>query len=87
MDTDLRTSSASPPLLAVSNGPDDPHGRSGDGVEWRVVRSRRCEPCQAYLATYRRAVELGAAGGRVEMPAEMKARLREFLLSTLRDVK
>ncbi|MBI2206640.1 MAG: hypothetical protein HYU41_22625 [Candidatus Rokubacteria bacterium] len=51
------------------------------------MRSRRCEPCQAYLATYRRAVELGAAGGRVEMPAEMKARLREFLLSTLRDVK
>jgi anti-sigma factor RsiW len=46
-----------------------------------------CEPCQAYLRTYRRAVELGAAEGRVEMPAEMKARLREFLLSTLRDVR
>lgn len=43
-----------------------------------------CEPCRAYLATYRRTIELGAAAGRVDMPAEMKLRLRAFLLSRLR---
>jgi anti-sigma factor RsiW len=42
-----------------------------------------CEPCRAYLATYRRARALGAQAARVEMPGEMKARLREFLLARL----
>lgn len=44
-----------------------------------------CRPCQAYLATYRRTVEIGREAARVEMPEEMKQRLREFLLKHLRD--
>jgi anti-sigma factor RsiW len=43
-----------------------------------------CEPCRAYLATYRRTRALGARAARVEMPDEMKARLRQFLLERLR---
>ena len=38
-----------------------------------------CEPCRAYLATYRKARALGAAVARAEMPEEMRARLRRFL--------
>ena len=38
-----------------------------------------CGPCRAYLATYRKARVLGAAVARVEMPEEMRARLRRFL--------
>jgi anti-sigma factor (TIGR02949 family) len=38
-----------------------------------------CEACRAYLATYRRTRALGARAGRVEMPDEMRARLRLFL--------
>ena len=43
-----------------------------------------CEPCRAYLATYRRTRALGAQAARLEMPDEMKARLRQFLLERLR---
>lgn len=43
-----------------------------------------CEPCRAYLATYRKTRALGAAAGRMEMPAEMRARLRRFLTDQLR---
>jgi len=43
-----------------------------------------CEPCRAYLATYRRTRTLGAQAARLEMPDEMKTRLREFLLERLR---
>jgi anti-sigma factor RsiW len=43
-----------------------------------------CEPCRAYLATYRKTRALGARAARVEMPDEMKARLRQFLLARLR---
>ncbi|HEU4371727.1 MAG TPA: zf-HC2 domain-containing protein [Methylomirabilota bacterium] len=42
-----------------------------------------CAPCRAYLATYARTRALGAEAQRVEMPAEMKARLRRFLLEQL----
>ena len=45
-----------------------------------------CEPCRAYLATYRKARALGTVVGRIEMPAEMQARLRRFLGDTLRTV-
>lgn len=44
-----------------------------------------CAPCRAYLATYARTRALGAAAGRVEMPEEMRARLRAFLAGRLRD--
>jgi anti-sigma factor RsiW len=42
-----------------------------------------CEPCRAYLATYRKTRALGAHAARIEMPDEMKARLRQFLLARL----
>ena len=43
-----------------------------------------CDPCRAYLATYRKTRGLGAAAARVDMPAEMQARLRRFLADKLR---
>ena len=45
-----------------------------------------CAPCRAYLATYRKTRELGAAAGRVEMPEEMQERLRRFLAAQLRAI-
>lgn len=44
---------------------------------------RDCRPCVAYLNTYRKTRDLTARAGRVEMPADMRARLREFLLRQL----
>jgi anti-sigma factor RsiW len=44
---------------------------------------RDCPPCIAYLNTYRKARELTGQVARVEMPEEMKARLRQFLLENL----
>ena len=38
-----------------------------------------CKPCQAYLNTYRRTKALIVRVERVEMPAEMRLRLGEFL--------
>ena len=38
-----------------------------------------CAPCVAYLNTFRRTREVAAAAGRVEMPEELKVRLREVL--------
>jgi anti-sigma factor RsiW len=43
-----------------------------------------CAPCVAYLRTYRRTRDVVAAEGRAEMPEEMKARLRAFLLEEMR---
>ena len=42
-----------------------------------------CEPCVAYLRTYRRTKDLTAQTERVEMPEEMNIRLRRFLLDKL----
>lgn len=42
-----------------------------------------CEPCGAYIATYRKTRQVGAAAARVDMPDEMKARLRRFLAEKL----
>lgn len=42
-----------------------------------------CAPCRAYLATYAKTRALGVEAQRVEMPEEMKARLRRFLLEQL----
>ena len=44
-----------------------------------------CAACRAYLATYRQTKSLAAAASRVEMPEEMKARLRDFLLRELQE--
>jgi hypothetical protein len=49
----------------------------------RVGELHGCEPCRAYLATYRKTRALGARAARVEMPDEMKTRLRQFLLARL----
>lgn len=46
-----------------------------------------CQPCQAYLRTYRRTREVAASAEREAlppvMPVEMKTRLRAFLLAQL----
>jgi len=42
-----------------------------------------CAPCRAYLATYKRAAELAAKVNRVEMPPEVRQRLRDFLSGPL----
>jgi anti-sigma factor RsiW len=38
-----------------------------------------CEPCRAYLNTYRATRALTGRAGQVEMPPEMRQRLRRFL--------
>ncbi len=38
-----------------------------------------CEPCQAYLNTYKRTRTLAAEAGQIAMPEEMKQRVRQFL--------
>lgn len=42
-----------------------------------------CAPCRAYLATYTKTRAIGAEAQRVEMPDEMKTRLRRFLVDRL----
>lgn len=42
-----------------------------------------CEACRAYLNTYRSTRALVGQAGRVEMPADLRARLRRFLLTQL----
>ena len=42
-----------------------------------------CAPCRAYLKTYDRSRRLVGEVGRVEMPDEMKDRLRQLLLGRL----
>ncbi len=42
-----------------------------------------CTPCVAYLNTYKKTRDLTGQAARVEMPEEMKVRLREFLLKQL----
>jgi hypothetical protein len=43
-----------------------------------------CEPCRAYLRTYARSRQLVGEASRVEMPADLEIRLRQFLLDRLR---
>ena len=42
-----------------------------------------CAPCRAYLATYRKTVALTGRTERIEVPPEMKVRLRRLLLDAL----
>ena len=44
---------------------------------------RICAPCRAYLETYRKTRALAGRAAVGEMPAEMKDRLREFLIRRL----
>jgi anti-sigma factor (TIGR02949 family) len=56
---------------------------SPDIAEALEAHLRDCEPCRAYLNTYRKTRGLIARAGRAEMPAELKARLRQLLMSQL----
>jgi len=38
-----------------------------------------CAPCRAYLRTLRRTIQVAGRAAHVEMPEEMKQRLRAFL--------
>ena len=42
-----------------------------------------CPACLAYLNTYKKTRDLAGHAGRVEMPPEMQARLRQILLEQL----
>jgi mycothiol system anti-sigma-R factor len=42
-----------------------------------------CPPCQAFLSTYRATRGLVGEVCRVEMPAELRVRLRRFLIDQL----
>ena len=53
---------------------------AGDALEAHL---RDCEPCRAYLNTYRKTRRLVARAGRAPMPPELKTRLRQFLLDQL----
>ena len=44
-----------------------------------VLHLAGCAPCRAYLRTLRRAIQLAGRAADVEMPEEMKQRLRAFL--------
>jgi anti-sigma factor RsiW len=44
---------------------------------------RDCAPCVAYLKTYRQTREVAAGAARVDMPDEMRTRLRRLLLEQL----
>jgi hypothetical protein len=55
-------------------------------IEHLEAHLRDCAPCVAYLNTYRRTRDLAADVNRVEMPEEMRARLRAFLLERLSEI-
>jgi anti-sigma factor RsiW len=42
-----------------------------------------CRPCRAYLRTYRKTRQLAHRAGALQMPEEMKRRMRSFLLEVL----
>jgi anti-sigma factor RsiW len=42
-----------------------------------------CKPCRAYLRTYGKTTRLARRAGAVDMPEEMRRRLRAFLVETL----
>ena len=43
----------------------------------------RCAACQAFLATYRATRRLAAAAGRVDMPEDVRRRVRDFVRRAL----
>lgn len=55
-------------------------------AETLAAHLQDCAACLAYLNTYRAARALAAESARVEMPDEMKRRLREFLIARLGEV-
>ena len=59
------------------------HTMTRDAVDQLEAHLGDCAPCRAYLNTYRKTRGLVGEAGRVEMPAELKSRLRDFLLHQL----
>ncbi|HEU4371720.1 MAG TPA: zf-HC2 domain-containing protein [Methylomirabilota bacterium] len=55
---------------------------SGAGAELETHLAE-CDECAVYLATYRRTVGVVGDAARVEMPDELRRRLRDFLLRQL----
>jgi anti-sigma factor (TIGR02949 family) len=53
---------------------------AGEALEAHFID---CPPCRAYLRTYRATRGLVGEAGRVEMPPEVRARLRQFLIDQL----
>lgn len=56
---------------------------SRDAGEELEGHLRDCAPCRGYLNTYRKTRALVGQAGRMDMPEELRARLREFLLDQL----
>ena len=56
---------------------------ASDAADALEAHLRECEPCRAYLNTYRKTRGLVSEAGRVAMPDELKSRLRHFLLEQL----
>jgi hypothetical protein len=58
-------------------------GRTLDDGDVRALEQHLdgCAPCRAYLATYRTTIRLTGRALDVEMPEELKRRLREFVAS------
>jgi len=54
--------------------------QAGEALEAHL---RDCAPCLAYLNTYRKTRALVGQEGRIEMPEELRGRLRRFLLNQL----
>jgi anti-sigma factor RsiW len=46
-----------------------------------------CAPCRAYVATYRKTMELVTKVRRVELPEDMKTRLHAFLIGHIAPTK
>jgi hypothetical protein len=55
---------------------------TSSAVEQLDAHLRDCAPCRAYLNTYRKTRGLVGEAGRVEMPDELKARLRDSCLNS-----
>jgi anti-sigma factor RsiW len=62
-------------------------GRALDAGDVRALERHLedCAPCRAYLATYRKTIGLTGRAMNVEMPDELKRRLREFVARRGRD--
>ncbi len=61
------------------------HALDAEIVARLEAHLERCEPCRAYLATYRRTVTTVGRAGRTEMPVELRRRLTAFLAERMRE--
>jgi hypothetical protein len=56
---------------------------SPEAIQQLEAHLSDCGPCRAYLNTYRATRGLVGQAGRVEMPPDLRDRLRQFLLDQL----